>query len=175
MLESFNIRALCKNDLPMLLEWRNHPEVRQFMFTQHEIGVEEHASWFARASLDAGKKLFVVEENKQAIGYVQFSLMVNESIANWGFYIRPNSPKGTGLNLGVIALDYAFRKLKLHKVCGQVIEGNVISISFHQRLGFILEGVLREQQIIEGIYRNTYCLGLLANEWDSKKIMQEHT
>lgn len=149
----------------MLLTWRNHPDVRRYMFTRHEIGLVEHHKWFAKASKDASRRLLIVEESKQAIGYVQFSRVVDGGISDWGFYVRPNAPKGTGLKLGVVSLNYAFEQLKLYKVCGQVIAPNNVSINFHLRLGFFQEGVLRDQQQVDGSYHSLHCFGLLANEW----------
>lgn len=167
------IRAVEEDDLPMLLAWRNHLDVRRFMFTQHEIGLEEHLNWFAKATLDTTRCLLIVEEAKQAIGFVQFSKVSDGGIADWGFYVRPNSPQGTGRKLGEMALDHAFGPLKLHKVCGQAVTSNHASIAFHQRLGFVLEGVLREQKRIDDAYHSLHCFGLLAAEWQPNKVMKE--
>jgi RimJ/RimL family protein N-acetyltransferase len=143
------------------------------MFTQHEISLEEHRNWFAKISLDTSRCLLVVEEERQAIGYVQFSQVSDGGIADWGFYLRPNAPKGTGRKLGTLALNHAFGPLKLHKVCGQAIAINQASIVFHQRLGFVQEGVLRDQQRIEGAYHSLHCFGLLSIEWQPEKFIQE--
>ena len=173
MLEASTIRAVTYDDLPMVLRWRNHPEVRRFMFTQHEISLDEHRNWFARVSQDPSRRLFIVEEAQEAIGYVQFNSVSPGGVADWGFYTRPDAPKGSGRKLGVAALRHAFGALKLHKVCGQAIESNQSSINFHSRLGFRLEGVLREQQRINDRYHTLYCYGLLAHEWQSEQLSQE--
>lgn len=173
MLEECQIRVVTEDDLPMLLSWRNHPDVRRHMFTQHEIGMVEHRDWFSKASLDRSRCLLIVEEAKRPIGYVQFSQVANGGVADWGFYARPEASKGAGLKLGVMALKYAFGPLKLHKVCGQAIAANVASIAFHQRLGFALEGIMREQRYIGKAYHSLYCFGLLAREWQQEKVIQE--
>ena len=173
MVDACLIRKVTEQDLPMVLAWRNHAEVRRYMFTQHEISLDEHRNWFAKASRDHSRCLLIVEEDKQAIGYVQFSKVEDGGVADWGFYSRPDAPKGTGRKLGVMALNHAFGPLKLHKVCGQAIASNQASIAFHQRLGFVLEGVLRDQQRINGAYHSLYCFGLLATEWLLKKVEQE--
>lgn len=162
-------------DLPMILSWRNHPDVRRFMFTQHEISLQEHQLWFAKASQDPTRCLLLVEDGQQPIGYVQFSNVTVGGVADWGFYISPASPKGTGRKLGVAALRHAFQSLKLHKVCGQAIESNEPSIAFHQRLGFRQEGVLRHQQRIDGVYHSLHCFGLLAAEWIASGLNQENS
>lgn len=173
MFETCLIRKVTDEDLPMVLAWRNHADVRRYMFTQHEIGLVEHRNWFAKASQDPSRHLLIVEEDKQGIGYVQFSKVENGGVADWGFYARPDATKGTGRKLGVMALTHAFGPLKLHKVCGQAIASNQASIAFHQHLGFALEGVLRDQQRINGAYHNLHCFGLLSIEWQPKKVEQK--
>lgn len=167
------IRKVIEDDLPMVLAWRNHVNVRRYMFTQHEISLDEHRNWFAKVSQDPGRCLLIVEEAGQAIGYVQFSKVENGGVADWGFYARPDAPKGSGRKLGVMALSHAFGMLKLHKVCGQAIASNQASIAFHERLGFTLEGVLRDQQRIAGAYHSLHCFGLLATEWKPFELIQD--
>lgn len=168
MLDGYLIRKVTECDLSMVLAWRNHAAVRCYMLTQHEISLDEHRNWFAKASDDPSRCLLIVEKDKQAIGYVQFSNVEVGGIADWGFYVRPNAPKGTGRKLGTIALNYAFGHLKLHKVCGQAIASNQASIVFHQRLGFQQEGVLRDQRYIDSAYHSLHCFGLLSVEWRAK-------
>jgi UDP-4-amino-4,6-dideoxy-N-acetyl-beta-L-altrosamine N-acetyltransferase len=171
MLDSCSIRSLTEKDLPMVLAWRNHPSVRQFMLTQHEISLAEHRDWFVRCGLDTRRRLLIVTEDNQALGYVQFSGVVEGGIAEWGFYSRPDAPKGSGKKIGLMALEYAFGELKLHKVCGQALETNRASIAFHRRLGFQQEGLLRDQKQIEGQYCSLYCFGLFADEWARIKLV----
>lgn len=119
MIDHCLIRRLTASDLPMLLAWRNHPDVRSYMFTQHEISLDEHSNWFAKASRDPSRCMLIVEDAGQPIGYVQFSKVEDGGVSDWGFYAKPDAPKGTGRRLGVMALNYAFGTLKLHKVCGE--------------------------------------------------------
>lgn len=149
----------------MVLSWRNHPEVRYFMCTQHEISLVEHTQWFMRVNQDNTRHLLIVEERDSPLGYVQFSNVTSGGVADWGFYARPKAAKGSGRKLGVSALDYAFSQLKLHKVCGQAIDINQVSIRFHERLGFKREAVLRDQKRINDQYQTLICFGLLAHEW----------
>lgn len=149
----------------MVLAWRNHPDIRAFMLTQHEINLEEHYSWFRKASLDSTRRLLIVEERDEPLGYVQFSGVVEGGVADWGFYARPQALKGAGRKLGAAALNFAFGALNIHKVCGQAIADNEASIALHRRLGFVEEGVLRDQQRVNGSYHSLICFGLLKHEW----------
>lgn len=167
MTENLQIRSMAEEDLTMVLAWRNHPEVRRFMFTQHEISLAEHTQWFMRAVQDNSRRLLIVQEQGSPIGYVHFSNVERGGVADWGFYARPDAPKGTGRKLGTLALDHAFGQLELHKVFGQAIDTNHASIQFHERLGFKREAVLRDQKRVNNQYQTLICFGLLVHEWQA--------
>jgi UDP-4-amino-4,6-dideoxy-N-acetyl-beta-L-altrosamine N-acetyltransferase len=165
MAEICKVRTMRPDDLEPVLAWRNDPAVRSYMLTQHEIGLAEHAKWFDKVGNDPCRRLLIVEDEGQPIGFVQFSGVAEGGTADWGFHAVPGAAKGSGTKMGRAALDYAFTELKLHKVCGQALEFNGGSIALHQRLGFVQEGVLREQHRINGSYVALVCFGLLESEW----------
>jgi len=175
MTGNWTLRAVTEDDLPMLLGWRNHPSIRDFMLTRHEITREEHRDWFARASKDETRRLLIVEERTEPLGYVQFANVGRGGISDWGFYARPGAPKGTGRKLGTVALSHGFDILELHKVCGQAIASNQASIALHASLGFIREGMLRDQYLIDGLYHSLVCFGLLRAEWRPTERFGEPT
>lgn len=159
------VRAMAHTDLERVLAWRNHPAVRRFMLTQHKITFDEHLRWFEQAHQDPRKHLLIFEGDKQPLGFVSFSELAVGAIAEWGFYMAPDAPKGCGRLLGHSALEHAFSNIRLHKVCGQALAYNGKSIQFHQALGFRQEGVMRDQYF-DGIhYHHMICFGLLGCEW----------
>ncbi len=159
------VRPMVHADLARVLAWRNHLEVRRFMYTQHEITLNEHQRWFEGALQDPRKHLLIFEFSGKPLGFVNFSELACSGVADWGFYAAPEAPKGSGRLLGHAALDHAFTQLKLHKVCGQALAHNERSIRFHQTLGFQQEGTLRDQHFDGEQYRHVFCFGLLSNEW----------
>lgn len=159
------VRPMQDSDLERVLSWRNHPDVRRHMLTQHEITLAEHSGWFARASQDPSRRLLVVEVDGQPKGFVQFSGISAVGVADWGFYNAPDASRGTGTLLGRAALDYAFRRLDLRKVCGQALHMNEGSIRFHRKLGFTQEGILRQQCLVAGNIQDLVCFGMLSHEW----------
>ena len=159
------IRPMAHDELERVLAWRNHPDVRRYMNTQHEITLDEHQRWFESTLPDPKKHLLIFEVNRQPLGFVNFNETGNGGIADWGFYVAPDAPKGSGLQLGHAALGHAFTHLKLHKVNGQALAYNDRSIKFHQTLGFQQEGILREQHFDGERYNHVICFGLLCLEW----------
>lgn len=164
-----SIRRMAEGDLELVLSWRNHPEVRRYMFAQHEISPGEHARWFARASQDPRRYLLILESGKTPLGFINIHEVANGGIADWGFYAAPEAPKGTGRALGAAALRYAFEEVELLKLCGQALGFNERSIRFHQAMGFQQEGVLRQQHFDGQQYHDIVCFGLLASEWHQAK------
>lgn len=158
-----------RGDMDQVLAWRNHSEVRRYMYSQHEISVEEHAQWFVRASQDPEKHLLMFEINMTPRGFINIHQIASGGIADWGFYLAPDAPKGTGLALGQAALKYAFKVVAVNKLCGQALAFNERSIRFHLNLGFQREGVLRQQYFDGQQYHDVVCFGILAQEWHQTK------
>jgi UDP-4-amino-4,6-dideoxy-N-acetyl-beta-L-altrosamine N-acetyltransferase len=156
-------------DLEMVLAWRNHPEVRRYMYTQHEIALDEHRRWFEHCAGNPSKHLLVFELAGLASGFVSFTQIEGGKIADWGFYTMPDAPRGCGRLLGQAALQHAFSALGLHKVCGQALAYNERSIGFHRRLGFEQEGILRDQHFDGELYHSVVCFGLLESEWQARR------
>lgn len=162
---TISARRMVENDLDGVLNWRNHPDVRKFMLTQHEITPSEHWSWFNQASRDETRALLVVEESNIKLGCVIFSGVNNNSTADWSFYVAPGSPAGTGKRVCKTALNYAFTELPIYKVSGQVIDFNQASIHVHRSLGFTQEGQLRHHILINGVHCDLLHFGILLKEW----------
>ncbi len=163
------IRLMKGSDLKQVLVWRNHPDIRKYMFTRQEISWPEHKAWFTALQSDPTRYALLYEENGLPLGAVTLKRLQGASVAEWGFYRAPDAPKGTGLNMAGLALDYAFDALELHRVYGEVIGGNAVSIEFHRRLGFLQEGLLRDHFEVDGHFDDVLCFGLLNTEWKSRK------
>jgi len=163
--EVLTLRELLEEDLPQVLTWRNHPQVRRHMLTQHEISAEEHSQWFNKLQQDPMRRAVLVHEGDQALGLAHFAPVNPHGVMDWGFYLTPQAPQGSGSKLARKALEFAFKQQGWHKVCGQVVSINAASRRFHLKLGFTLEGVMRQQAFIADEWLSLWCYGLLASDW----------
>ena len=161
------IRPMTHADLKQVLAWRNDPVVRRYMYTQHEISLDEHVRWFERASQDANRYLLVFENDGVPLGFINIHQITIGGVADWGFYAAPDAPKGTGRQLGKAVQYYVFVQAGLHKLCGQALVYNGSPRLLHQGLGVQQEGVLREQHFDGQNYHDVVCFGLLASEWQA--------
>ena len=159
------LRPMKPSDLERVRMWRNHSSVRQYMFATHEISLNEHQGWYVRTSKDPAISHLIYEVEGRPCGFLNISRTRCADVANWGFYLAPGAPRGSGRGLGKAGLNYAFVELKLHKVCGQALCFNSRSIAFHKSLGFTEEGCLREQHCTGAKFHDVICFGLLAKDW----------
>ena len=162
----FKLRPLQTSDLETILEWRNDPSVRQNMYTQDIISIEQHRTWWSDVSCRNDKKYFICEEFGVAVGVVAFT-DINFRIghASWAFYSDPNARRGTGSSMELLALDFAFLDMKLNKLYCEVLSFNQSVINMHKKFGFNVEGTFVQQFKNENGYSDVVRLAIFQTEW----------
>ncbi|WP_288365283.1 UDP-4-amino-4,6-dideoxy-N-acetyl-beta-L-altrosamine N-acetyltransferase [uncultured Marinobacter sp.] len=169
------LRPIHEAELELMLSWRNEPTVRENMYTTHEITLEEHRAWWAKVQASDTQRYFMYEQNGQPLGVVGFTGIDQSNVNSfWAFYASPSAPRGTGSRMELLALNHAFDELKLHKLCCEVLAFNTPVIKLHEKFGFKVEGILRDQYKRGDQYVDIYRLGMMAEEWaDQRPKMQE--
>ncbi len=79
--------------------------------------------------------------------------------------------QGSGLNTQMkhLMLDHAFNEMGFEKVEFRIDERNIRSRRAVEKLGGVLEGVLRKDvYLLDGFKRNTCCYGILRGEWEAR-------
>lgn len=160
------LRPIEDHELEMMLEWRNAPAVRNNMYTTDIIPLDDHLQWWERIKKDDSVHYFCYEYDSIPQGVVCFTnIDVLNHQAMWGFYASPNALKGTGSRMEILALDYAFDKLNLHKLSCEVLDYNLAVVKFHKKFGFVEEGYFREHHIYQGKYFGIYRLAIISDPW----------
>ncbi|HEV2973182.1 MAG TPA: GNAT family protein [Pirellulales bacterium] len=77
--------------------------------------------------------------------------------------------RGKGLSAKVYAwlLDYLFHQLNMHMVYLEVLESNERAIHVYERLGFRVDGRLRQRIFRNGTYEDSILMSLLRSEYES--------
>lgn len=160
------IRGIKSAELELMLSWRNAPQVRINMYTHHEISLPEHIAWWNKLCESQECQYLMYEQNGKSLGIIYFTnIDIKNKTAEWGFYSSPVAPKGTGSKMEFLALEYAFEKLDLHKLNCEVLSFNSPVIKMHQKFGFSVEGIMREQHVFDESFCDVYLLGMLDYEW----------
>ncbi|WP_308283159.1 GNAT family N-acetyltransferase [Pseudonocardia nigra] len=64
-------------------------------------------------------------------------------------------------------LGFAFTRLELHRVSAAIGPSNARSIAVVERLGFTLEGRLRDHVFTNGAWRDSLLYSILSGEWNA--------
>jgi len=87
--------------------------------------------------------------------------------AEIGIFVGDKQSRGKGCAVQAINLiaDHAFNKLNLHKLYTGMTKVNEASKRAFEKVGFKIEGVLREHFYLNGEYLDAYRMGLLKDEY----------
>lgn len=166
------LRAIEKEDLKTMRDWRNKPEFRKNFREYRELNMEMQHKWFERFVIEDNNTLmFLIErlEDSKPMGvcgltYINWlirsadlSLYIGEENA----YIDYESYADEALNF---LMDYSFNQLNLHKLWTELYEFDSKKIRFFEKHNFKKDGILRDNCFEDGRYWNSYIHSLLQEE-----------
>ncbi len=132
-----------------VLEWRNHPEIRKWMYNKEEITLENHLKFIE--NLKNSNKIYLKVDN---IGVANFTL--KGKFVELGIHKNPNK-KRVGDKLLGFAINYAFNELKAPKIILYVYEDNQKAIYLYKKFNFKIvdkKGNLIKMELKDGKKRN---------------------
>lgn len=112
---------------------------------------------------------FAIEENETAdfIGYaVARKIDYINSNAEVGIIFHQNG-RGKGLfkEVSILFYRYLFSEINLHKVYSFVLTYNEIAIENDKKIGFKVEGIMKDQIYQGGNYQDVYMVSLYADDF----------
>ncbi|MGJ3237936.1 MAG: GNAT family N-acetyltransferase [Anaerolineae bacterium] len=76
--------------------------------------------------------------------------------------------KGYGTTAMRLAVKYGFEQANLHRIELGVFDFNPRAIRVYEKVGFKLEGTLRDVLLWEGDYHNQHIMSILEDEWQNE-------
>lgn len=155
------------------VEWlrvqRNRPELMKYFRQSKPLTAKGQERWWKNLNRK-NVRLFIVEDGGHWCGYVGLNpIDWRHYHAEFGIFIVPEfQKKNMGKRALVKLLQYAFNKLRLHKVYSDVIDYKDTRLKFFTGLGFKIEGVNRSHYFKGGAWRNSIQIGILKKELRSK-------
>lgn len=149
-----------------ILSWRNEPNVRKNMYTQHVISEKEHETWWKKTLNDPAQRYFIYQLNDLELGLVAFTQidMIKKN-ASWAFYAAPDAPRGVGTKMEFLALEYAFGELGLESLNCEVLSYNTPVIKLHQRFGFLEKTIQKNRILSTGEASDVHALCIERENW----------
>ncbi|MCD8039720.1 MAG: GNAT family N-acetyltransferase [Lachnospiraceae bacterium] len=158
------LRRLEEKDAPLMLEWMYDSEINCNFRADFASATLESAKEFIRGSFtDKDMNFAFVDENDEYMGTISLkNISYEDSSAEYAVVARKKA-QGTGAAMRATKelLNYAFEKLKLHKVYLNVLEENVRAQRLYEKCGFVCEGSAVDAVKIKGVYRTLKWYGII--------------
>ena len=135
------LRTATEDDVDTIRRLRNQQANREVSITSHEIGADEHAAWWAKASADPTRRVLIYSRDDVTAGVVNF-FDLEGSTGSWGFFLDADGLAERGETLPAWievmreATAYAFGDLGLDVLTGEVLEHNTVVRQMNRRFRF---------------------------------------
>jgi methionyl-tRNA formyltransferase len=164
------LRALRREDSPLLYEWINQRELVILNAPYHPVSEVDHESWLeSMLQKRSDLVIFVIEDiaSGQAIGSSQLR-NINWRHRNAELQIRIGDQRFQNQGLGSEAVQllcrFGFDDLNMHRIYLSVFKNNERAIGAYRKCGFVEEGVMREAAFIDGQWLDVTMMGLLNDQ-----------
>lgn len=151
------LRPLEREDLRFVHQLDNNASVMRYWFEEPYEAFVELSDLYDKHIHDQTERRFVVEHDGHKAGLVEL-VEINHvhRRAEFQIIIDPSHQgKGLATKAAKLAMDYGFSVLNLYKLYLIVDEENKKAVHIYTKLGFEVEGVLKDEFFINGEYRNT--------------------
>lgn len=164
------LRAMSQNDLEMICDMFNDPELENFVVGwAFPLSYEQQAQWFEKNMNDQKNFRFVIETpNDGAVGIATLTnIDWKNRTATHGIKLanKKNRTKGIGTDTVMAIMRYAFEELGLHRLDGSWFDENVASKGLYKKCGWKEEGVKRSCVFKHGVWRDLTIVGALESDY----------
>lgn len=164
------LRPLAESDVDHIMTWVNRPEIvgNLAAFSGAPLTRDQELVWIQRtiASADRVWSVFATDDDRY-LGQVGIhQIHARSKVGRLGAVIASKGEMGKGYGSAAIraVMDRGFGELGLHKLWLMVFRTNERGQRLYKRLGFVEEGLLREEYFHEGGWHDMARMGMLARE-----------
>lgn len=166
------LRPLAKADLQNRVRWFNDPQVRQTLVVTERFELEKTIQWFQRLQSDQSRTEFAIETLDGVVIGITGLLGIEKEHGVAECYCVIGNKDYWGRKLGTeihsVLIQWAFEKLNLYKIHADIRTNNPAIFRVVEKLGFKIEGILRQEKVIDGQRIDLYHIGLLREEFTPK-------
>lgn len=174
--EKVYLKAIEQEDLDSLMNWRNIPEFRKHFRESREINSDMQKKWFETTVLnDSRTIMFSIFNNatNNLIGccglcyinwvhrHADLSLYIGHEQAYIDDY-------GFAEDACKLLLHYGFMELNIHKIWSELYEFDSKKIALFKKIGFSVDGNLRDNYFFDGKWWNSIIFSLLSTELECR-------
>ena len=167
------LRAVCREDLPILLEWRNRSDYRKYFREYRELNIDNQNEWFNNYVVhDKSTLMFAIvstSDNKLLgccglcyVNWVQKNADLSLYIGTNGCYIDDN---GIAEEACKLLFNYGFGELGLHKIWTEIYEFDKKKYDLYIKLGFSQDALLRDNYFYNHKWENSRIMSIIDSDF----------
>ena len=171
--KNVNLRIIEKEDLPLIAEWFNKPEVFGEYNPLVQMSRTEIEKDYGEKKLEQ-TEFFIERKDGSRIGYIwHFNVMHPAAkLLEIGYFLVPSERgKGYCTEAVNIMVDYLFLSKNIERIQAQTDVRNVGSQKVLEKAGFKKEGTIRKLFFLRGQLRDACLYSILGEEWKEPKIL----
>ena len=135
------LRPAHLDDVDLLFEWQQHPEMRHYSRNSAAPDYDEHCSWLVRFLDDPDRRLEVITHGGEPAGALQLSLLSIEISEDerWevSIYVAPDKYR---LSIGAAALAMARALLPNAELVADIHPDNHASLALFRKCSYVRRG-----------------------------------
>lgn len=164
--DKVELRTVEEEDYEKLRNWVNNYNVRRFIGVREPMNMDQEEEFINNELENPDNILLGICVDGKLVGDIKIAEK-EPGVAELGILVDPDKHgKGYGTEASRLIIEHAFEQMRYHKVVARVVDSNEKSSRVWEKLGFELEGTLREQVFMDGEYHDFLIFGLLENEFD---------
>ncbi len=173
--DGIRLRAIERSDIPHFLKWFNDPEVTWGLTTIFPMSEAREELWFEdmiKRPVETQPLAIEVQiEDEWKIignfGYHDFDKFTHSAEIGIVIGAKEIWGKGYGTKALKLGLKHGFGSMNLNRIFLRVYALNERAISVYNKVGFVLEGTMREAVFRGGKYYDVHIMSVLCKEWET--------
>src|SRR4051794_12537750 len=160
-MSTVRLRPLCEDDVDHVMTWVNEPEIigNIAAFSGQAFSRDDELAYIGRTLASTSDRVFSIIETTtdRYLGQCGIHQIHDRSkVGRLACIVAARSDMGRGHGSDAIRLlvDHAFGPLGLHKLWLMVFRHNARGRRIYGKLGFVEEGVLREEYFHQGTWHD---------------------
>lgn len=172
--QNVNIRPMDKEDLDLFYKWTTNQEyMGEYMGADmfyKDMYIESIKNNFSDYNA-----LHVIIEDKEnkPIGVMNYHFQRNNlGVCDIGMMLANETLRGKGIGEEALRLfvDYLFKAKVLARIQFQTRVENTAMRRIGEKVGFTIEGILRNYRFDQGMYRDYYMVAITKEDWLNRII-----
>lgn len=161
------LKPVGKGNLEWLLRYRNDPTLNVNFNQPSPLSMDDQIGWYENQVLTKKAFAYIVYLGDMGIGYIALQNInwITRSAEVSHFIIGDFDQANFAMMAHEIILNHGFNSLNLHRIHSACFGFNGVKDTLI-KLGFKVEGVLRDHCFKLGKYHDSYLLSMLESEYD---------